>query len=257
MRWLRAVVIFATVMMLVCAFATAFALLGSEPVRVGHSVLVDWYVPAVHTAVTAACPDDMVEVRGDYCPVVTQTCLEGNAERRCARFAPSVCRGLRVPMHYCIDRYEYPNVAGQRPMSWVSGNAARVLAGDKRLCTREEWTFACEGEAMQPYPYYPGQVRRDVCNHDNKPPNVFLARHPGDPMAVRLDALLVPAGSMPDCVSPFGVYDQVGNIDEWVEGGLMGGHVFGVRNRCRAITTAHPPSWSWYETGTRLCREVL
>ena len=81
-----------------------------------------------------------------------------------------------------------------------------------------------------------------------------------------LEALLVPSGEMDRCVSPFGVHDMAGNIDEWtvnVSGHgkpfvsyLKGGHSLGVRNASRPATEAHGPEFAWWETGTRACLDV-
>ncbi len=61
---------------------------------------------------------------------------------------------------------------------------------------------------------------------------------------------------------------MTGNVDEWVFNthgnahhepwisGLMGGHwVYGVRNRCRAITESHEPAFTFYVTGARCCSD--
>jgi len=122
---------------------------------------------------------------------------------------------------------------------------------------------------MKPYPYGDG-YHRDVnaCNIDNAMPkeikDILKVDKHDSKEGRALDDLLVPAGSMPQCVSPFGVYDMVGNIDESVinesgqpyVSGLMSGHVFGVRNACRPMTEAHGPTFSWYETGGRCCAEA-
>ena len=74
----------------------------------------------------------------------------------------------------------------------------------------------------------------------------------------------VSSGSMP-CISPYGVYDMTGNVDEWVinssghpyKSGLMGGHwVRGARNRCRPETVAHAESTVFYEIGGRCCKDI-
>ncbi len=237
------------------------------------------------SSVTALCPAGMVEIEGDFCPRVEEVCLRwvdihgrtipggDNQTGRCGEFKyPTKCLSeQKVHLHYCIDEYEYPNVAGQKPASWMTWyDAKRILTGeDKRLCTQHEWTFACEGPDMQPYPYGTGYTRdTTACNFDNPLPkglDVFKAKKHTDPTAQALDNLLVPSGAMPKCVSPFGVRDTVGNIDEWVlnenpgryPSGLQSGHIFGVRNRCRAITDGHGPSFGWYETGFRGCKDVI
>jgi hypothetical protein len=234
------------------------------------------------------CPVGTVLVEGEYCPNVEQVCLEwvdsqGNANkeaipkpgqsRRCGTWKfPTKCLSEHtVHKRFCIDKYEYPNVKGQRPKSWMTWYDIKSAceAQGKRLCTRSEWTFACEGPDMKPYPYGDGYHRdRTSCNTDRLVPegiNVMKVMQRLTPDGQALDALLTPSGSKEACVSPFGVYDMVGNIDEFVVNesghpyisGLMGGHVFGVRNACRPMTEAHGPNFSWYETGGRCCSDAI
>lgn len=228
-----------------------------------------------------ACLSDMAEVQGDYCTDAQETCLKWvNADGtqtdppippktgRCGVFKqPSTCLGRRVHKHFCIDTYEYPNVKGEKPKSWMTWYDMKRAceSNKKRLCTRSEWTFACEGPDMKPYPYGDGYHRdKTACNFDNVVPkdlDVMHVTRPDSEGGKILDGMLVPAGSMPRCVSPFGVHDQIGNIDESVVNesghpyvsGLMSGHVFGVRNACRPMTEIHGPEFSWYETGGRCC----
>lgn len=238
-------------------------------------------IQALSVPTAPTCPNNMALVEGDYCPGVVQTCLqwvdsngsnipppEPGKTGRCGVWKfPSRCITPKVHKKFCIDIYEYPNVKGQRPKSWVSWYDAKALceAQGKRLCGRSEWTFACEGPNMQPYPYGDGYHRnRQTCNFDNamtKNIDVFRARRPNDEMSKVLDDMLHTSGDMDKCVSPFGVYDMVGNIDEWIysegtgpyDSGLMSGHIFGVRNACRPMTEIHGPTFSWYETGFRCC----
>ena len=224
------------------------------------------------------CGKNRIEVEGDFCTNALETCLTwvknpvGN--KVCSEFkAPTVCTGRKVHMHYCIDEYEYPDVPGERPKSWMSWYDAEnaCTARGERLCEDNEWTFACEGPDMQPYPYGDGYHRDSTaCNFDNPMPagfSVFASKRPGDAASQVLDNMLVPAGSMERCVSPFGMHDAVGNIDEWMahtyvsQSGrkyahLKSGHVFGVRNACRPVTDGHGPTFSWYETGTRCCLDI-
>lgn len=116
---------------------------------------------------------------------------------------------------------------------------------------------------MRPYPYGDGYHRdKAACNFDNDETGVNVFQDSRD---VRLlDRFLKPSGSMPRCVSPFGVYDMPGNLDEFVvnesgrpyKSGLMGGHVFGVRNACRPMTDGHNEAFSWYETTARCCADT-
>ena len=74
-----------------------------------------------------------------------------------------------------------------------------------------------------------------------------------------------PAGSRPECVSPFGVYDLNGNINEWVrrEGqeppnrsGLKSGWWGPVRGRCRPTVGFHKEDDYGYEVGFRCCQDA-
>lgn len=228
------------------------------------------------------CPNNMVLAEGEFCPDVEQNCLQWvdatgaptdppapGTTGRCGVWQfPSRCKSAKtVYKRFCIDKYEYPNIEGQRPQSWMTWyDVKRACESQgKRMCTRSEWTFACEGPEMKPYSYGDGYHRdRTACNIDNPVPkgvDVFKSKAPHDAMSQKLDSMLVPSGSMPRCVSPFGVYDMIGNIDEQIVNetgrpyvsGLMGGHIFGVRNACRPMTEAHGPDFGWYETGGRCC----
>ena len=130
-------------------------------------------------ATTGNCPEGMVEVEGDYCPEVEQNCLryidpEGVFPRRCAEFAPATkCLSKTTKKHFCIDRFEWPNKAGENPVVMKTWYDARDACGaiGKRLCGDSEWTVACEGQERLPYPY--GYDRNsEACNIDKPHPDV-------------------------------------------------------------------------------------
>ncbi len=172
-------------------------------------------------------------------------------------------------MHFCMDRFEYPNQKGQYPIIFANYNEAEAMCAreGKRLCDEEEWTFACEGEEATPYPY--GYVRdTEACVIDLKW-RAFnaTAMHPRDGDAARgeMDRLWqgVPSGSSPRCKSPFGVYDMTGNIDEWTTSTrpgrvsiLKGGYWGPVRTRCRPSTRSHDENHTFYQQGFRCCADV-
>lgn len=99
---------------------------------------------------------------------------------------------------FCIDTYEWPNLAGQKPlasMSWVQAKISCLDAG-KRLCTREEWVAACRTSRKTAYPY--GQkYERGKCPTEGK----------GE----------YKSGSFSMCGESGGARDMVGNVWEWVE----------------------------------------
>ncbi len=221
-------------------------------------------------AVARTCPADMVLVEGDMCITVDQRCLrwvDPVTQMQCAEFEPPKCSGRRRHVAVCIDRYEYPNRAGVNPVVSVSWYEARRLctAQGKRLCTETEWTFSCEGETFQPYPY---GTRRDrtACRIDFQPfaPDHARLRDPRTAVdeAARLYGA-VPSGTMPRCVSPMGVHDMTGNVDEWVvnedgvpfDSALKGGWWGPIRARCRPATIAHNEGFIFYQIGFRCCAD--
>ena len=107
-----------------------------------------------------------------------------------------------------------PGVAPARGLSWYDAKAACEAAG-KRLCTEREWLAACTGQAPndadgngvasddpilgRAYGY--GERRKDGACADSR-----------NPAAV--GELLT--GNHPQCGTPDGLYDLVGNLKEWV-----------------------------------------
>ncbi len=172
-------------------------------------------------------------------------------------------------MHFCIDRFEYPNKKGEFPMILVDWNEAGALCQKegRRLCTEDEWTFACEGEEAMPYPY--GYVRDgDACvvDHRWRLWSGSWARGRGGRAAMlELDQLWqgVQSGSRPKCKSPFGVFDMTGNVDEWTRSTektgnpsiMKGGYWGPVRTRCKPTTRIHGPQHVLYQQGMRCCGE--
>jgi tRNA A-37 threonylcarbamoyl transferase component Bud32 len=105
-----------------------------------------------------------------------------------------------------IDRYEYPNIKGARPLTRVDFDAALDLCrrAGKRLCTEEEWELACAGDSGHAYPY----------GADFDPTACVVRAHAQGP---------APAGSRSGCVTDSGVADLSGNVAEWTDSALEGG----------------------------------
>lgn len=228
------------------------------------------------------CPAGMILVEGSYVPSAGHHCIAwiSEAKDRCARYAPpALLGGAPEPKRFCIDRFEYPNLEGVRPAVMASFHDAREACEveGKRLCTSSEWTLACEGNEVRPYPY--GYERdAEACNIDRpRPapePDFEAFGHPRrwGAEVTRLD-LRVKSGEQPRCKSPFGVHDMTGNVDEWTvndrhfeapaEGksrpfvsALKGGYWGPIRARCRPITESHNEWFRFYQVGFRCCGEA-
>jgi formylglycine-generating enzyme len=215
-------------------------------------------------AEASACPTAMLLVEGEYCPKVSHRCLRyldksGRFKHsRCAEYEPKArcVSKQRRQLSFCIDRDEYVAKGESRPLTGrTMVQAARACeSAGKRLCRESEWNFACEGEEMRPYPY---GWRRDAgaCNADK------MTIVGSDGSMVNLSA---PPGSHPRCVSPFGVRDMTGNVEEWVRredypnrGAMKGAYWLPTSNHCRAAQRIHGPLYSGTELGFRCCADPV
>lgn len=222
-------------------------------------------VPPADPAAPEACPQDMVLVAGLYCTEVRHRCLEWLDDEtlpfaRCKRYASTAtCVGERVEKRFCIDRFESADADGM-PVNHMSFHLAgkRCREQNKRLCTESEWNFACEGEAMSPYPY--GIERQPKCNQDRA--DLY---EPNPKRRILADRRIANDPTSP-CVSPFGVINMVGNLDEPVvretaqqpgfHNALKGGWWMAGRNRCRPSTTAHDDYYRDTQIGVRCCADA-
>lgn len=218
------------------------------------------------------CPTDMSLVDGEHCPSLEYECKRfvDDASPSCAEYARKPeCRYNTVSRRFCIDHHEWPNRVGERPavyVTWYDAKRSCESVG-KRLCARSEWTLACEGPKRAPYPY--GWERfPSPCNVSR--PSLYVSERALANRATR-DATLEKLwqadaiGSHPDCVSAYGAYDMIGNVDEWTdnreEGGaqvstLNGGYWGPVRNTCRLTTKTHGPDFHFYQIGFRCCADA-
>jgi hypothetical protein len=135
----------------------------------------------------------------------------------------------------CIDKYEYPNRAGNVPRTNIPFDDARALCAQqgKRLCTADEWMLGCGGPDGLAYPYGKN-FEQGRCNNDTR--------------------VVEPSGSRINCISSPGGYDMVGNIFEWVvtkkgKMALMGGPY----SKCQTIFQAQNGD-AKPQSGLRCCR---
>jgi sulfatase modifying factor 1 len=209
------------------------------------------------------CPNGMALVSGNFCPEVRQDCAEwldpiGTPYARCKRFKETVCTSKhRVAMNFCMSREETYDEDGL-----PYGNQTYRSCKDSceaeggRLCSAKEWTFACEGEEALPYTYGYERIP-NMCNIDREHDlveNKKLKDHRAN------------ISEYPGCVSPFGIHNMNGNLDEWItvpgysqygmRSVLKGGHWLPIRGRCRPETRGHGEQYSEITTGCRCCANL-
>jgi sulfatase modifying factor 1 len=229
----------------------------SRPLRSSEGVARAALAPSL----TRDCPEGMVLVDGDWCPRVEQQCLRwmdppGKYHRyRCAEYArPATCLAPRVHKRFCVDLRERIEPASGLPLNVQSWTDARRVCSDSgaRICMDSEWTFACEGEEMRPYPY--GWSRAShTCNADRI--DLWM---PGDHRRLRDER----ESAHETCASPFGILDMAGNVAEWVsvDGYPEGSFVVQKGNwwqpgkhACRDAQAGHDRFYKGMETGFRCC----
>ena len=179
----------------------------------------------------------------------------------------------------CIDRYEWPNEKGVRPLVGATAlptdydaRAGRVLDADtlckkvnKRVCTRDEWVSAClYRDSVWPDGKRPEQGSRPLrCNNDKGWRTVDENKvHSRSPREFRRLDGRDPAGSRRGCLSDSGAFDMVGNTEEWVRckegrfGWCLMGRFWSDPQSCSHTVTVHSPYWHYYETGFRCCLDL-
>jgi len=134
----------------------------------------------------------------------------------------------------CIDRYEFPGLPCEHPVVYASAREAVELCAaiGKRLCDAHEWEGACAGAVHSPEDeYFFGKERKDAKYLHNRDREIRWAygikknhslcgtssqKSEGCTSSgwKRCGSNTFPAGSFPECRSPFGVYDLHGNVAE-------------------------------------------
>ena len=216
------------------------------------------------------CPAEMARI-GTFCVdryEATVVTVEGGKERPRSPYQTVGDASVRAR--------SAPNVVPQAYISQVQA-AAACAAADKRLCAAKELARACRGDdAGAWYPYGGVTHKARKCNEGK---GSFVQRFYGndpmrwtyenfnDPHLNQVDGGLARTGAHPECRSPYGVYDCVGNLHEWTsEPADAKGHArfrggfYGDAEQngpgCLYVTSAHEPTYHDYSTGFRCCRDA-
>lgn len=236
----------------------------------------DTVTAAIRTSVTdaapaahGACPDGMAHI-GAYCMDRFEAHVveldEAGREQPHSPYLP--VDGLRVRAKVA------KGVVPQGYISQVQAASACQNAG-KRLCSASEFSLACRGpDRKASYPYGGTRHQRGKCN-EGKGSAVTIVFGMGapfdrtlmnDPRLNRWTGGLAKTGAYAKSVSPYGVYDLVGNLHEWgaevapnghgyFRGGFYGDAEINGQG-CNYVTTAHAAVYHDYSTGFRCCQDA-
>ncbi len=191
------------------------------------------------------CPPGMVKVPGGPAAVGS----DGSDDLR--NFGDRALSRVELRA-YCIDVYEFPNLAGKLPKvaaTWDGAESECKNAG-KRLCSEDEWENACRGPQNLRFPYGAG-YDADACNTADKADN---------PRQTNV------AGAFSRCKSGYGVMDLSGNAAEWTasafdsvgpERAVKGGHAArpGFDDRCASRRKLAPGAHD-IKVGFRCCADA-
>ena len=129
----------------------------------------------------------------------------------------------------CIDRYEFPNIPCDYPVTWTQADQAESICRSigKRLCDAHEWEGACANIAQPDDWAHPGNASRKKiwAYGDQRHPELCAfgqPKSPGCEKAIETNKAVRescgpntwPSGSFPQCAGELGVYDLHGNAAE-------------------------------------------
>ena len=213
------------------------------------------------------CPSEMVRIEG-FCvdPFEAEVVeIADGGERPHSPYLP--VNGLTVRARVAVHTV---------PQAYISQAEAAAACANakKRLCSAAEFALACRGaDAGAHYPYGGTTHVAGACNEGKgssvalfygSDPTKWTADSFNDPRLNQWDGGLAPTGSYPQCASPAGIYDCVGNLNEWgsdvpdgrgnarSRGGFYGDAEINGPG-CLYVTSAHPPTYHDYSTGFRCC----
>jgi sulfatase modifying factor 1 len=134
----------------------------------------------------------------------------------------------------CVDRYEFPNLPCDYPVTWVTTRQAQSICKvlGKRLCDAHEWEGACAGQLRTPEQDYAlrgprksqsglHNLKREVVwaygkdkDHKKCATQSYRSRSCAQSGWRGCGSNTYPAGAFPACRSRFGIYDLHGNAAE-------------------------------------------
>jgi hypothetical protein len=231
------------------------------------------YEPPPDPGPSPRCPADMRLVSGRHYDEVEHLCTDWRpGPRRCYGYHPefTITQGPAASLTYCMDQYEAPNQKGKKPLVMRTFPEAAAWCGQhgKRVCAEAEWETACESGDERPW-FYGWKLDGAMCN-TTKQWRAFDAKalsSGGEIAQKETDRLWQgsPSGDYASCRTRDGIYDLMGNVEEWVvssrkrsfKAALMGGFWAKPWVGCRGTNDAHEPAqFRFYEVGFRCCKDA-
>ena len=209
-----------------------------------------------------ACPPEMA--------LVSQSCVdrwEATLVEVHKNGSESPWTPYYTPMGRVVRAISKPGVVPQGYVSMAIAWGACRKSG-KRLCHAKEWIAACRGAQKGAWPY--GAVRLPGVCIDHGRTYALPKLHSGaeryenrtmnDPRLNQLENTVALTGSAPGCTNELGVFDMVGNLNEWIDDQTMrGGFYLDVEQLgegCGYATKAHSKVYDDYSTGFRCCKDA-
>jgi hypothetical protein len=212
---------------------------------------------------SAPCPSEMVPIK-DFCIDRWEGSLVEVTTDGLKPFSSTQRPGVSH-----VRAISRPNVMPQGYISGAEAQRACEMAG-KRLCTDGEWFRACEGPKGTIFPY--GTVLdKQTCNGDRKlhpvqqlygedaGKEIWMVEPMNNPAINEQPDTVSPTASRSRCVGPYGLFDMVGNLQEWTSdpAGTFRGGAYSTNNAlgCQYSTTVHGFGYHDYSLGFRCCSE--
>lgn len=193
-------------------------------------------------------------------------------------------------------KYTARSESGVFPQAYINRleAAAACEASAKRLCTLGEWYDACRGSKRRTFPYGTAE-KKGICNAGKahllsrmfgKDNSRWTYETFNDPRLDIEPGFLAKTAEYAECKNDYGVFDQVGNLHEWVSDvvdeslerklplledirfkieknwhhGIFMGGFYSTTNEhgdgCGFVTIGHEPKYHDYSTGFRCCKNA-
>lgn len=170
----------------------------------------------------------------------------------------------RTPRGHDVRAVSLPDVVPQGHINMAL--AARACrAAKKRLCHPNEWIAACVGSSRTRYPYGDRRIPGVCIDSGRTAPlakfysgdEMYENRNMNDARLNQVDNTVEKTGVALQCVNELGVYDLVGNVNEWVDDQTMRGGFYlddvELGEGCGYATKVHSAVYNDYSTGFRCC----